>query len=98
MEVDELETMREPVRLQHLARRDEVRRAQAELRVLAAARRPLAGAFAVQPHADADDRLDAHFLRDAQRLLQLLELLDDEDDLLAELAAEHRGANKSASL
>ena len=60
-----------------------------ELRVLAAARRPFARAFAVQPHPDADQRLDAHLLGDPQRLLQLLEFLDDDDDRLAEAAAEH---------
>ena len=69
-----------------------------KLRVLAAARRPFARAFAVQPHANADVRLDAHLLRDPQRLLQLLEFFDDDDDRLAEPAAEHGGANEGAVL
>ena len=43
-------------------------------------------------------RLDAHFLRDPQGLLQLLEFLDDHDDLLAELAPEQRDADEGAVL
>ena len=88
----------EPLRLEHFARRNQVRRAQAELRVFAAARRPFPGAFAVQPHPDADVRLDAHLLCDPQRLLKFLEFLDDDDDRLAETTSEHGGADEGAIL
>ena len=54
MEMNELETMREPGRLQHFARGDETGGVETELRVLAAARRPFAGAFAVQTDANSD--------------------------------------------
>ena len=94
--MDELEAMREPRRLQHLARSDQIRRVEAELRVLAAARRPFARAFAVQAHANADLRLDADLLRRADGLLKLLELLDHDDDRLAEFAAEQRDADESS--
>src|SRR5438105_418461 len=57
MKMDELETMPESRRLQHLARRDEAGGIEPELRVLATAGRPLPRAFAVKPDADADERL-----------------------------------------
>ena len=88
VEMNELETMRQTGLFQHLARRDEVGGIETELRVLAAARRPFARAFAVKPHANADARLDANFFRSANRLLELLEFFDHDDDRLAELAAE----------
>ena len=47
MEMNELETMRESRRFQHLARRDQAGGVETELRVLAAARRPFARALAV---------------------------------------------------
>jgi hypothetical protein len=47
MKMNELETMPEASRFQHLTRRDEAGGIEPELCVLAAARRPFAGAFAV---------------------------------------------------
>src|SRR5205807_9429300 len=69
-----------------------------ELRVLAAARRPLTRAFAVKPDADSDERLDPDFLRSADRLLKLFEFFHHDDDGLAELPAEQRDANEGAVL
>ena len=80
--------VRQALAFEVFAGRDQFRRGQAELGVLAAARRPLARALALQAGAQADHRLDADLARDFDDLAQLLELLDDEDDLLAQLAAQ----------
>ena len=55
-------------------------------------------ALAQQPRADADQRLDAELLGDGDDLAQLLELLDDHDDLLAQLGAEQRHADEAGVL
>ena len=78
--MNELEAMRQARRLQHFARGNEARGIETELRVLAAAGRPFARAFAVKTHADADVRFDADFLCRANRLLELFEFLDHDDD------------------
>ena len=80
--------MRQARGLQHLARGDETCGIETELRVLAPARRPFARAFAVKTDANADVRLHANFLCGADRLLEFFEFLDDDDDLLAELATK----------
>ncbi len=98
VEMNELEAMRESRRFQHLARGHEAGGIETKLRVLAAAGRPFARALAVQAHANADVRLDADFLRSADRLLEFLELLDHDDNGLAELAAEQSDADESAVL
>ena len=79
VEMNELEAMRQSRGLQHFARGDETCGIETELRVLAAARRPFARAFAVKPHANSDVRLDADFLCRANCLLELFEFLDDDD-------------------
>ena len=69
--------------------------AQAELGVFAARSRPTCPApLAQQPRADADERLDAQLLGDGDDLAQFLELLDDHDDLLAQLGAQQRHADE----
>jgi hypothetical protein len=76
----ELQAMRQAFAFQEITRCDEIRRIEAELRVLATARRPLAEAFAVQSHTNADVRLDADLLRNPNRLLQFLDFFDDDND------------------
>src|ERR1041385_2959246 len=98
MEVYELETVGESLRLEHLTRHHQIRRAQAKLCILASARRPFPRALAVQSHANPDVRLDSHLCRDAQRLFELLEFLDHDDDRFAEPASEHGSADKRAIL
>ena len=95
MEMNELEAMRQTGVFQHLTCSNEIGRVETELRVLAAARRPFAGAFAVQAHANADVRFDADFFRSANGLLKLFQFFDDNDDRFAEFAAKQRNANES---
>ena len=88
VEMDQLETMPKVLRLQQFRRRENLRRAQSELRVLAAALRPFARALAQQPRADADEWFNTELFGHGNDLPQLLEFLHDHDDLLAELGAE----------
>ena len=92
--MNEFETMREAGRLQHFARGNETCGVETELRVLAAARRPFASAFAVKTHANSDVRFHADFLCCADCLLELFEFLGNDDHLLAELATEQRDADE----
>ena len=96
--MDQLEAVRQPLGFEHFTRHHQVGRAEAKLRILAPTRCPFTGALAVQPHPDADERLDPHFFRDPEGLLELFQFLDHDDDGLAEAATEHGGANKSAIL
>ena len=98
VKMDELETMRKTSLLQHFARRHQARSVQTELRVFAAARRPASRAFAVKPHTNSNERLDANFLSRANRLLELLQFFHHDDDGLVELATEQRDANERAIL
>src|SRR5205807_5920857 len=98
MEMNELEAMAKAGGFQHLAGRDQARGIQSKLRVLAAAGRPFAGAFAVKTNPDSDHRLEPNFFRSADRLFQLFQFLDHNDNALAELAAEQREPDKSAVL
>src|SRR5438132_3640540 len=98
MKMNEPETMGEIGRFQHLAGRDQPGSVEAELRVLASARRPFARPSTVKANADPDVRLDPDFLRGANRMLQFFQLLDHNDDRLAELAAEQRDSNVSGIL
>ena len=52
----------------------------------------------MQPHPDSDVRFDSHFLGNPDRLLQLLDFLDHDDDRFAEPPAEHGRADVSAIL
>ena len=96
MEVDQLEAMGQPFGFQEFARGYQVRGVEAELRVLSATRGPLPGTFAMQPHANPDVRLHPHLPRHPDRLLQFLDLLDHDDDRLAQPPPEHGGADVSA--
>src|SRR5262245_54100113 len=98
MEMNKLKAMPEALRLQHFARHDQVRRAQAELRVLSPARRPFSRAFAMQSYPDPDVGLDAHFLCNPQRLFQFLQFFDNYHDRLAETTAKHGRPDKGSVL
>src|SRR5437868_6617541 len=98
MEMNQLEAMAKIGGFQHLAGRDQARCIQSKLRVLAAARRPFARPFAVKTNADSDHRLETNFFRSADRLFQLFQFFDHNDNALAELAAEQRDPNKGAVL
>ena len=54
--------------------------------------------FGKQADAHPDPRLDVHLRGDLRDGAHLGELLGDEDDFLAELAAEHRHADEGVSL
>ena len=90
VEMHELQAVRQAGGLEHFARDEQVRGAQSELCVLPATQRPLSRAFRREPHADSDPRLRADLSRHGENLRQLLELLDDENDALAEFRAEQR--------
>ena len=49
--------------------------------------------FAVKAHPDADARLNADFFGRANRLFELFQFLDHDDDTFAEFAAEQRDAD-----
>ena len=66
---------------------------EAELGVVAGGERPLALAARLEFYAEADHGLHAGLLRDLDDVVDLGDLLDDDDDLLAELAAEEREAD-----
>ena len=72
--------------LQHLGQ------GQAELGAEAGARLPAAGPARRQLDAHADGRPDVQLLGVADDRFQLGELLDDGNDLLADLAGEHRSS------
>ena len=90
MEMQQLETMAEVFRLQHLRRLQQFGRAQAELGVFAAAAGPAARAPAHQPRADAEQRFDIELFGNRNDMPQLLQFLDDQDDHFTQLDAEHR--------
>src|SRR5215470_17134370 len=96
--MNELQTVRQDGRLQHVARGDKTCGIEAKLCVLSGARRPLARAFTVKTYANADVRLHADFLCRPNRLLQLFEFFSNNHDLLAELAAKQRDANECSIL
>ncbi len=94
VEVQQLEGRAHPRVLHDLRGDQDLRRGEAELGVLAPGLGPLARALGHEAHAQADHRIDAHVLGDAGDGPDLGELLGDEDDLLAELAPEQRGADE----
>src|SRR3984893_15026804 len=96
MKMNQFETMPESGRLQHFARRHQAGGVETKLRVLAATRRPFTGAFAIKPDTNANVRFDADFLGRANRLLELLEFFDDNDNRFAQLPAEQRDPNVGA--
>src|SRR4051812_15058803 len=66
---------------------------QAELRVVAGGHRPLAFTAREELGAETDHRFHARFDRDADDVVDFGELLDDENDFLAELSAEEGEAD-----
>src|SRR5262249_1475897 len=66
-----------------------LRQRQAELRAVARTTAPAAGSASCQLDAHADDGAHLQRLGVADDQLQFSELLDDGDDLLADLAGEH---------
>src|SRR6185369_13330451 len=79
-----------PRLLEDAHRVDELGGGEAELGEVAGAALPLAGAARGELRAEADERLDPHLVGEPQQVRQLRELLDDDDDLAPELAAEER--------
>src|SRR2546430_10577131 len=95
MEMKEFETMCQTGLFQHLTGSDETGCVETEFRVFAAARRPFARAFAVQTSTNTDVRFDADLVRNANGLLELLQLFGNNDDRLTKFATEKCNANKS---
>src|SRR6266496_1382637 len=95
VEMEELEGLRQSGLLQHLARSNQIGRVQAEFGVLAAARRPFTGAFAIQASTNANVRLDANLVRCANDLLQFFQFFRDDNDRFAKFATKQRDANES---
>src|SRR5882724_3720954 len=98
MEMKQLETRHEAGLFQHLTGSNEVGCIETEFRVLAAARGPFARAFAMQAHTNADIRLDANFVRNANGLLELFQLFSNNDDRFAKFTPEKSNPNKSRIL
>src|SRR5438045_535138 len=94
MEMEQLEAMRKVFSFEHLSGRQQFGRAQAELRVFAAALSPLARSFAQQPRPNTDAWLDTKLLRDGDDLPQFLQFLDHHDNFLAELRAQQSHPNE----
>src|SRR5882724_12362419 len=93
--MEELKGLRQSGLLQHLACSNQIGGVQAEFGVLAAARRPFAGAFAVQASTNANVGLDADLVGCTNDLFQLFQLFRDDNDRFAKFAAKQRDANKS---
>src|SRR5213079_972672 len=98
MEVDQLQAMRQPLALQHLAGGNEIDGIESKLRVLASAGGPFARAFAGQTDTNANERLDPNFLGSPNSLLKLFQLFDHDDNLLVQFAPQQRNPNKSRIL
>src|SRR5689334_7467422 len=94
MEMDEFQAMRQPRGLQHLTRCYQVGGIESELGVLATARGPSAGTFAMQSYANPDVRFNPNFFRCANGVFQLLQFFDYDDGGLAEFASEQRNPNE----
>ena len=73
-----------PLGVERVAHGDQVGGRETELGVLATTGRPLACSLGEETHTGADHRLDTHLLGDGQDLVEFLQLLNDEDHLLAE--------------
>src|SRR4029077_9201651 len=91
----ELKTVRQPGVFQHLAGSHEICGVETKFGVLAAARRPFAGAFAIQASTNANQGLDADFVRCANDLLKFFQFFSDDNDRFTKFSAKQRNANKS---
>jgi len=88
VEVDELEARLHLGLPELLDGKEDLGGVEAELGVVAGGGGPLALAAGLELHAKADEGLHAGLLRDLDDAVDLGELLDDDDDLLAQLATE----------
>ena len=98
MKMQQLEAMGQPLCLEHLGGDQKFARGQAELGMFTSAVSPLAAALAQQTHAHANDGFDAQLPGDRDNLAELFELLDDHDDLLAQLRSEQGHAHEGGIL
>src|SRR6267143_4289011 len=80
---------------QHLTGSYEICGVETKFGVLPAARRPFAGAFAMQASTNTDVRLDSYLLGCTNDLLQLFQFFRNDDDQFAKLATKERDANES---
>src|SRR5262245_37682623 len=90
MKVQEFETMRKILRLEHLRRHKQLGGAQAELGVFPAAFRPSPAPLAQQTRAHPDKRLDTELLGNIDDLAQFLEFLDHHDHFFSQLGSQKR--------
>src|SRR5262245_38283698 len=90
VEVDQLQAVAQVSLLEVFQRLQCLGQGQAELGPIAGTGAPAPRASRRQLDADADDRADLPHLGIANNQLQLRELLDDGDDLLADLAGQNR--------
>ncbi len=86
----QLEAIRQPGRLERIARGHQIGRAQPEFRIFTAAGRPFAGSLGSQTHPHPDHRLDADLLGNGQDLEKLLEFFNHQNHLFAQLTAQQR--------
>src|SRR6185437_1768079 len=90
MKMDELEHVLATGGLQPVHDLDQFARVQPELGLLATAFRPAPESLRRELDAYTSGRLHVHFVRDAQQRLELRDLFDHDEDLMAELLA-HQG-------
>ena len=93
VEVHQLEAMGHAFAPEEFAGLDQFRGGEAELGILTAARRPLAGTFGGETDPGADPRFDPHLLGDGQDLREFLDFFHHHDEALAQLASKHGIAN-----
>ena len=86
--------MHQPLSLEDLGCHQQFAGAKAELGVLTGALGPPATAFAQEPRAKTDERLDPQLLGDGNDLPQFLKLFDHHDHSLAQLYPEERYAHE----
>src|SRR5262249_23373169 len=94
MEVDQLQTVGQVALLQVFDGFEHLGQSQAELGTVARTAAPAAGPAGGQLDAHADHRPDLQLLGVADNGFQLGELLNNRDDLLADLAGEHGHAQE----
>src|SRR5205085_5812248 len=92
--MNQFQTMGQALRFQHLARRHQADSIESKFGVLPSARSPFPGPFAAKTDADSDQRLETHFFRRPNRLLQFLQLLDHKNHLFAEFAPKESDADE----
>src|SRR6476469_7195815 len=96
--MNQLQAMRQPLTLQHVAGGNEIDGIESKLRVLASTGGPFARAFTGQTDTNANERFDPNFLGGANGLLQFFQLLNYDDDLFVQFAPQQGDPNKSRIL